>query len=172
MDWKEPIMWISISFPRDENANILSSLKIKNDPFFSVRQNFGQINVSSVLPIFEKGANDIWNTYKSVVETVIVDNSYLSVWSLRTLFHMWMENWNRSCSHRIQWILLILTLDEGIALSKFHAAIIGFDETGQEALRFLYEYGQFVYPEEMGDNNFICDIFDSSLPEIERAFCY
>lgn len=154
----------------DENANILSSLKIKNDPFFSDKT-FANKRVRLFCRSSKGGANVIFEQHtKSVVETVIVDNSYLSVWSLRTL-PVYVNGEQKPflfASHPVNFI--DLDPDEGIALSKFHAAIIGFDETGQEALRFLYEYGQFVYPEEMGDNNFICDIFDSSLQKLKGRF--
>ena len=34
--------------------------------------------------------------------------------------------------------------ENGIVKSAFHSLIIGFNETGQEALKFLYEYGAFL----------------------------
>ena len=154
----------------DENANILSSLKIKDDPFIT-----GDDCKDKHIRVFcrssKGGANAIFEQHtKNRVETVIVDNSYLSVWSLRTL-PLYRDGEAKTfcfASHPVNFV--DIDPDLGKALSPFHAAIIGFDETGQEALRFLYEYGQFVYPEEMGDHNFKCEVFDSRLDELKGRF--
>lgn len=155
---------------QDENTNILSSLKIKNDPFLTGDECRGK-RIRLFCRSSKGGANAIFEQHaKSSVETVIVDNSYLSVWSLRTLPIY------KDCeikpfffaSHPVNFI--DTDPDMGVALSPFHSAIIGFDETGQETLRFLYEYGQFIYPEEMSGNNFRCDIFDANLEKLKGRF--
>ncbi len=154
----------------DENANILSSLKIKNDLLFSDKS-LKNKRVRLFCRSSRGGANVIFENHtKSVVETVIVDNSYLSVWSLRTL-PVYVNGEPKPfffASHPVNFI--DTNPDEGLALSPFHAAIFGFDETGQETLRFLYEYGQFIYPDEMGENNFTCDVFDANLDKLKGRF--
>jgi hypothetical protein len=155
----------------DENANILSSLKIKNDPFLSDTKTMKDKRIRLFCRSSKGGANVIFEKHtKSVIETVIVDNSYLSVWSLRTL-PVYVDGEPKPfmfASHPVNFI--DIDPDEGLAMSPFHAAIFGFDETGQEALRFLYEYGQFVYPEETEGSQFTCDIFDASLDKHKGRF--
>ena len=57
----------------------------------------------------------------------------------------------------------------GYVESKFKAMILGFGETGQEALAFLYEYGAFV-----GKNKkkapFECHVYDSRMDKILGTF--
>lgn len=57
----------------------------------------------------------------------------------------------------------------GYVESKFKAMILGFGETGQEALAFLYEYGAFV-----GKNKkkapFECHVYDSSMDRILGSY--
>jgi hypothetical protein len=162
---------ISIYFlSQDENANILSSLKIKNDPFIA-SDNCKDKHIRIFCRSSKSNANAIFEQHtKNRVETIIVDNSFLSVWSLRTL-PLYRDGEIKAfsfASHPVNFI--DIDPDLGIALSPFHCAIIGFGETGQEALRFLYEYGQFVYPEEMGNDNFKCDVFDSCLNQFKGRF--
>lgn len=50
----------------------------------------------------------------------------------------------------------------GYVTSEFHCAVIGFGETGKEALRFLYEFGAFP-DKNNGKVPFKCHIFDNNL---------
>lgn len=50
----------------------------------------------------------------------------------------------------------------GYVTSEFHCAIIGFGETGKEALKFLYEFGAFP-DKKNGKAPFRCHIFDNNL---------
>lgn len=52
----------------------------------------------------------------------------------------------------------------GYVTSSFNCAIIGFGETGKEALRFLYEFGAFP-DKNNGKSPFKCHIFDSNLAQ-------
>lgn len=50
----------------------------------------------------------------------------------------------------------------GYVTSEFHCAVIGFGETGKEALKFLYEFGAFPNKDN-GKVPFKCHIFDNNL---------
>lgn len=50
----------------------------------------------------------------------------------------------------------------GYVTSEFHCAVIGFGETGKEALKFLYEFGAFP-DKNNGKVPFKCHIFDNNL---------
>lgn len=50
----------------------------------------------------------------------------------------------------------------GYVTSEFHCAVIGFGETGKEALKFLYEFGAFPNRNN-GKVPFKCHIFDNNL---------
>lgn len=53
--------------------------------------------------------------------------------------------------------------------SPFNAMIVGFGETGQEALRFLYEFGAFV-DSSKHKSKFHCAVFDSKMEERKGLF--
>lgn len=58
--------------------------------------------------------------------------------------------------------------------SKFNSLIIGFDEVGRDALKFLYEFGAFVDCNAQSDNEqrspFYCVAIDKRMSEIEGSF--
>ena len=60
------------------------------------------------------------------------------------------------------------------AESPFNAMIIGFDEAGQDSLRFLYEFGAFVdsdsTPENVARSAFHCIALDKRMDELKGFF--
>lgn len=81
----------------------------------------------------------------------IVDTSYLSVSQLRM---------DATCHpvHHVK-VNADATID-----TPFSALIVGFGETGQEALRFLYEFGAFVGSDGR-KSPFRCDVFDKNMDQ-------
>lgn len=57
----------------------------------------------------------------------------------------------------------------GCVVSDFNSLILGFGETGQEALAFLYEYGAFVGCEGVR-SGFHALAYDSNMSEIENTY--
>lgn len=53
--------------------------------------------------------------------------------------------------------------------SPFNAMIVGFGETGQEALRFLYEFGAFIDSSKQ-KSPFHCTVFDRDMEERKGVF--
>lgn len=89
----------------------------------------------------------------------IIDSSYLSIQWLKT----------NPKHHPVQFVTQ--TLDEqkrGVVNSEFNALIVGFGETGKEALSFLYEFGAFVNDNQVR-SPFCCHIADpnSSISQSE-----
>jgi len=58
---------------------------------------------------------------------------------------------------------------EGWVSSPFNAMILGFGETGREALGFLYEYGAFV-DKDFKKSPFSCVVFDRLMGQYEQAY--
>ena len=58
---------------------------------------------------------------------------------------------------------------EGWVKTPFNAAILGFGETGREALAFLYENGSFV-DQNFGRNGFSCVVYDDHMVALEQAY--
>lgn len=85
----------------------------------------------------------------------VIDSSYLSVATLKM---------NPS-------YLPISFVDSegGVVKSAFHALIIGFNETGQEALKFLYEYGAFLGMDDRR-SPFHCIAIDSNMNSLMGKF--
>lgn len=60
--------------------------------------------------------------------------------------------------------------DKGYVTSKFKALIVGFGSTGQDALRFLYEYSAF--PDENGEKSPVeLHVIDNNMSVVKGAFC-
>lgn len=58
---------------------------------------------------------------------------------------------------------------EGWVDSPFEAMVLGFGETGQEMLGFLYEYGAFV-GKDFKKSPFRCTVLDRQMDQLEQSF--
>lgn len=62
----------------------------------------------------------------------------------------------------------------GSVSSEFVSLVMGFSETGQEAVKFLYEYGAFVDKKATEDNSyrskFSCHVVDCNMKKLEGQF--
>lgn len=87
----------------------------------------------------------------------IVDSSYLSVFCLK----------DDVKHHPVSFV----NIDAATATvtSTFRSMVIGFGETGQEALKFLYEFGAFV-DKEGNKTKFHCTVIDKKASELEGLF--
>lgn len=61
-------------------------------------------------------------------------------------------------------------LMEGWVSSEFNSIILGFGETGREALGFLYEYGAFVNRDYV-KSPFSCMVMDRRMRQLENDYC-
>ena len=87
-----------------------------------------------------------------------VDSSFLSVVALK--------KWRDNAMLPVKYVDVAEDTETkrrlGYVTSEFHCAVIGFGETGKEALKFLYEFGAFPNKDN-GKVPFKCHIFDNNL---------
>lgn len=96
-------------------------------------------------------------TYGKNPRIHIVDSSYLSVFSLK----------NNVAHHPVSFV----EVDKNSATvsTPFRSMVIGFGETGEEAFKFLYEFGAFV--DCNGEKTaFHCTVIDQKTSELEGLF--
>lgn len=87
----------------------------------------------------------------------IIDSSYLSVFCLK----------DEVKHHPVSFVEI--DAETATVTSTFRSMVIGFGETGQEALKFLYEFGAFVNKEGK-KTQFHCTVIDKKASELEGLF--
>lgn len=97
------------------------------------------------------------------VRTHFVDSSYLALRNLFTREELLPVNFVEKGRDENGLI-------EGWVASDFAAMVVGFGETGREALRFLYEYAAFV-GKDRRKSPFSCLAVDGKMHEIQQEFC-
>lgn len=98
--------------------------------------------------------------YQQMPAVHIIDSSQLSIQWLKTIPEY----------HPVKFVTQ--TEEEqmrGVVNDKFNALIIGFGETGQEALAFLYEFGAFANDHQVR-SPFCCHIIDSKVGQLKSEF--
>lgn len=100
---------------------------------------------------------------KRDLEVRIVDSSHLAIELLKA----------EGSNHPVRFV----DLDKNnptTVISKFNALVVGFDEVGQDALKFLYEFGAFVdhtaSEGQVRRSPFHCVVTDKRMEELEGAF--
>lgn len=117
----------------DEMSNINSALNLLKDISLSEHE-----DTTIYIHTFINRLNDIYNHYplyssnETDIKLQIIDTSYISV----SLLKMEPEH------HPVN--LTDIDMETATVRSPMETLIIGFGETGQEAFRFLYEFGSFV----------------------------
>lgn len=92
----------------------------------------------------------------------IIDDSQHSIISLKTITSQ--NDNNKYVAHPINFV--DIDTNNSCVISDFNAMIIGFGTTGQDALRFIYEFSAF--PNKDGEKSTIhCDIYDSCMSQIK-----
>lgn len=101
---------------------------------------------------------------KSGVEIRIVDSSHLSIELLK----------REQKYQPISFVEIDKDKNYGTVKTPFNCLIVGFGETGKDALRFLYEFGAFVdsSSDEVATKRspFSCYVVDSQLNKLKGAF--
>lgn len=99
----------------------------------------------------------------SNIEVRIVDTSHLSIECLK-----------REVSFQpISFVDIDQTKNCGTVCTPFNSLVVGFGETGKDALRFLYEFGAFVDSDSSNGTHrskFNCHIVDKQLDSIKGPF--
>jgi len=100
--------------------------------------------------------------YQNSLEVRLVDPSSVSVELLKT----------RENIH-LQPVSFVDIKPDGTTMSAFNALVIGFGETGQHAVRFLYEYGAFVNHDKIlgvRRSPFSCHVVDANMQTIAPSY--
>lgn len=91
--------------------------------------------------------------------------------------HLAVEHLKRNVENHPVSFVDIATMDgenPGTATSPFTSLVVGFGETGQEAVQFLYEFGAFVNSESSADGSFrspfSCHVVDYDMGNLEGQF--
>lgn len=117
----------------DETSNINSALNLMRDISLSSHE-----DTTIYIHAFKNRLNDIYNHYQLYntneknIKLQIIDTSFISA----ALLKMKPEH------HPVN--LVDIDMDTATVSSPLETLIIGFGETGQEAFRFLYEFGAFA----------------------------
>lgn len=166
-------MQISMFFlNEDPEFNLYSLDVLSSDPYFkessennSEKSSEKTLEPSTIIPkvvVYCQARRDNINLLeehrflqKNKLEVHIVDAAYLSVFYLKNnIEHLPVS---------------YVTHKDGKVTSAFNTLILGFGETGQECLRFLYEYGAFV--DENGERSpFHCTVMDKCMDKIKGTY--
>ena len=157
----EKVNWFFLS--DNENYNLNAALKVMKDKALSSKN---QLTV--YVHAFNGKMNDIYNHYSLFnakneefnAKLKLIDSSYLSVMSLKMNEDLEAQPIN------------YVEIEEGTATvssPSFNALIIGFNETGQEAFKFLYEFASFVDTND-GKVPFRCTAIDKAINTISGHF--
>lgn len=159
----------------NEKLNILATLNLKNDQ--CIKEKSRKLSNKKELTFFcyacRDSANRVFEWESTPSLTIkVVDPAYLSVLALKGKYKdspRFSGLYRQYLYHPVNFIAR--DEDRGIATSRFSSLIIGFGETGQEALRFLFEFGQFPYdPDKEQDCNFECSVCDADMDKLKGRF--
>lgn len=148
----------------DRESNVRSSAIIAKDKSLNCHSYKTTIycharrdGVNRIIEDMELGQN---------IEIRLLDSSHLAVESLKRN----VEN------HPVSFVD-IETMDgenPGTVTSPFTSLVVGFGETGQEAVKFLYEFGAFVNSTSSADASyrspFSCHVVDNNMVNLEGQF--
>ena len=145
-------------FNEKENENIMAAIKIQEDKIYSTEE-IDKMKVKLYCLASRESVNRFFEyNPKNGIEIELIDSSFLSITELKA-------------NVKYQPVSYITYDPEtALATSPFHAMIVGFGETGQEAFKFLYEFGQFIYDNNSDASEFHCSIFDCNLQQIKPRF--
>lgn len=150
-----------LSDNEDENIRALSILALDN----TLKNTRGSISQHFYCHARRNGLNRIVEdiSFKYGLDVRTVDSSYLAVGLLKS----------DEANHPVHFV----DIDEQnptTVKSKFCSLIIGFDEVGRDALKFLYEFGAFIDSSVTPDNEqrspFRCVAIDKRMEELKGSF--
>lgn len=138
----------------DENANVMGAISVKNNLAGKIGDGdyaiYCHARCDSVNTIVEESG------LAGNIDIHMVDSSYLSVEQLKS-------------NVDYQPVSFVDINDDATVGSAFTSLIVGFGETGEDALRFLYEFGAF--PGEGGNRSkFKCYVVDRDCDRLQGEF--
>lgn len=146
-------------FSDDEQKNIQDTLIIQT--VFSKKALNHELNL--YCKSRDNYANRAIINAKGLFVTKLIDEASLSIKTLKEM----SDNKGKYVAHPVNFV--DPDPDRGVVRNPFTALIIGFGTAGQDALRFLYEYGSFIKsPGE--ESPFKCYVIDKNMNNIKGQF--
>lgn len=143
----------------DADFNLYSLHVLCSDQFFNDKVKCDGLEKIAVYCQARRDNVNLLEEYRFLhnqkLEVHVVDPSYLSVFYLK----------NNECHLPINYV----EHENGVVTSAFNSLIIGFGETGQDCLRFLYEDGAFLGPDGRR-SPFHCTVMDARMDEIKGTY--
>ncbi len=142
----------------DEDTNVKSMLNILQC------KELNKPNIKTYCRSRHNCVNDTLEIQSALKAQVsIIDDSQYSIISLKTAISS-QNDIRKYVAHPINFV--DIDSNNSCVKSDFNAMIIGFGTTGQDALRFIYEFSAF--PNKDGEKSTIhCDIYDSYMSQIK-----
>ena len=142
----------------DQLINLSKNIKLRSDEFFTNDKNKKAYIYCHATSGKVNGGTAFEYNSRAGVETVLVDASQLAVKTMLC----------KTATHPVNFV--DFDTRTGEAKSTFHCMIIGFGETGQEAFKFLYEFGQFAYPKDYKGPHAVFHIVDPKAAQKQGFF--
>ena len=149
----------------DEEQNMLSAAIVKGDVTISRASEQG-VKVVIYCHARRNSVNQVLEESVPMknVEIRLIDSARLSV----ELLKRQVEN------HPVRYVSINRDDNPGTVTSEFNSLVVGLDETGQDAVRFLYEFGAFMSSdsnnEQVKRSPFHCYIADNKMESREGQF--
>lgn len=117
------------------------------------------------------------NGVNKVIEDLGIDEEKRTEVRILDSSHLALEHLKQKAENHPVNFVTVRTLNEenpGSVSSEFTSLVMGFGETGQEAVEFLYEYGAFVHQDASAQDSkrspFCCHVVDSEMEKLEGNF--
>ena len=147
----------------DEDDNIRALSVLAHDK--TIMQAKENVNLRFYCHARRNGLNRIWEdiAFKQKINVSMVDSSYLAVELLKA----------DGNSHPVRFVE-IDKRNPATVKSAFNGLIVGFDEVGHDALKFLYEFAAFVdsdaTPDDERRSPFHCVVIDKRMEQLKGTF--
>ncbi len=146
----------------DRDTNVRAASKMAQDTTIAL----APYNTRIYCHARRNGVNKVIERKGEKIEVQILDSSHLS-----------LEHLKRDVkNHPISFVDVKGLEDDnpGTVSDTFTSLVVGFGETGQEAVQFLYEFGAFVDNKASEDNSFrspfVCHVIDNDMDKLEGEF--
>ena len=150
----------------DRDANVRSTEIIVKDRLIISEEFETTIYCHARRNTINRVIEDLGLTREHNTKVRILDSSYLAIEQLKRDVK----------NHPVNYVSISKLGDEnpGSVTSEFVSLVMGFGETGQEAVEFLYEYGAFVDKNatqyDSKRSPFCCYVMDSDMKKLEGHF--
>ena len=150
----------------DRDANVCATVILSKDELVNSPQYESIIYCHAHRNGVNKVIEDLGIEAEKKTEVRILDSSHLAMEYLK----------QKAENHPVNFVTVNTLNDKnpGTVSTEFTSLVMGFGETGQEAVKFLYEYGAFVHQDatelDSKRSPFCCHVVDSERERLEGHF--